>query len=150
VERFRGKLGGDEGERPLVELPFDAKAMFGKARAPVRGRVDGAEFRTTVAVYGGRSYVGFNAELRRRAGIEMGDDVEVELALDTEPREVELPPQLEARLVGDAAARAAFERLSYTHRREYAEWIAGAKREETRERRVDKALEMLRAGTKHP
>jgi hypothetical protein len=65
------------------------------------------------------------------------------LELDDAPREVELPPEL-------AEAREEFERLSYTHKREYAEWIAGAKREETRRRRAAKAVEMLRAGTKHP
>ena|SRR5436190_20289513 len=123
MKAFRARLG-DAGERPLVELPFDAKEAFGKARAPVRGRVNGTEFRTTVAVYGGRFYVGFKTELRRAAG-------------------VELPPEL-------AEAREEFERLSYTHKREYAEWITGAKREDTRRRRAVKAVEMLRAGMKHP
>jgi bifunctional DNA-binding transcriptional regulator/antitoxin component of YhaV-PrlF toxin-antitoxin module len=150
MERFRAKLGGDEGERPLVELPFDARATFGKARAPVRGRVNGAKFRSTVAVYGGHAYVGFNKELRERAGIAMGDDVEVELELDSEPREVELPPELERALAGDAEAKEAFDGLSYTHRREYAEWVAGARKPETRERRLGKAVEMLLAGAKHP
>jgi Bacteriocin-protection, YdeI or OmpD-Associated/Domain of unknown function (DUF1905) len=150
MERFRAKLGGAEGERPLVELPFDAKATFGKGRAPVRGRVNGADFRTTVAAYGGRSYVGFNTALRERAGIAMGDDVEVELELDDAPREVELPPELERLLAEDPESREFFDGLSYTHRREYAEWIASAKKEETRERRLGKAREMLRAGAKHP
>jgi bifunctional DNA-binding transcriptional regulator/antitoxin component of YhaV-PrlF toxin-antitoxin module len=150
MERFRARLGGEEGERPLVELPFDARASFGKARAPVRGRVNGVEFRNTVAVYGGRSYVGFNKELRERAGIEMGDDVEVELELDDAPREVELPPELEGLLAGDRKAREFFEGLSFTHRREYAEWIAGAKKDETRRRRLTRTHEMLRARKKHP
>jgi hypothetical protein len=150
VERFRAKLGGDDGEKPLVELPFDAKAALGKARAPVRGRVNGTGFRTTVAVYGGRSYVGFRTDLRERAGIATGDQVEVELELDDAPREVELPPDLEGLLAGDLKARAAFEGLSFTHRREYAEWIASAKKGETRHRRLAKAQQMLRAGTKHP
>jgi hypothetical protein len=150
MERFRAKLGGDDGERPLVELPFDAKATFGKARAPVRGTVNGTEFRSTVAVYGGKSYVGFRRELRDEAGIEIGDEVEVELELDDAPREVELPPELEGLLAGDLKARESFERLSYTHKREYAEWISEAKKEETRQRRLARAREMLRAGTKHP
>jgi Domain of unknown function (DUF1905) len=60
VERFTAILGGDAAERPVVELPFDAKERFGQARAPVRGTVRGADFRTTVAVYGGRCYLGFN------------------------------------------------------------------------------------------
>ena len=92
MERFTAILGGAEGERPVVEVPFDVKERFGRARAPVRGTVDGAAFRTTVAVYGGRYYLGFNKELRERAGIAIGDEVEVTLELDREPRTVEVPP----------------------------------------------------------
>jgi bifunctional DNA-binding transcriptional regulator/antitoxin component of YhaV-PrlF toxin-antitoxin module len=150
VVSFKAVLGGAEGERPLVELPFDAKERFGKARAPVRGTVNGAEFRTTVAVYGGVYLIGFNKEVRERAGIAIGDEVEVELELDDEPRTVEVPPALAAALDEDDKARAAFEGLSYTHRREYAEWIAEAKRDETRERRLAKAVTMLRDGVRSP
>ena len=150
VERFRAILGGDEGERPTLKLPFDAKARFGKARAPVRGTVNGTPFRTTVAVYGGLYLIGFNKELRGKAGIELGDEVAVELERDDEPRVVEVPPQLSAALEEDDQAQAVFDALSFTHRREYAEWISGAKREETRERRVRRAVTMLREGQKHP
>jgi hypothetical protein len=150
MERFMAVLGGAEGERPVVEVPFDVRQRFGKARAPVRGTVDGTEFRTTVAVYGGRYYLGFNKQLRDRAGIAMGDEVEVAIELDEEPRTVEVPPPLATALDDDPDARAAFERLSYTHRREYAEWISGAKREETVARRTHKAIEMLKSGTRSP
>jgi bifunctional DNA-binding transcriptional regulator/antitoxin component of YhaV-PrlF toxin-antitoxin module len=150
VERFTAILGGEDGERPVVELPFDVKERFGRARAPVRGTVEGAAFRTTVAVYGGRYYLGFNKELRERAGIAIGDEVEVALELDREPRTVEIPPALGAALEKDARAKAAFEGLSHTHRNEYARWIAEAKREETRERRIEKAVAMLRDGVRHP
>ena len=134
MERFAAVLGGDEGERPTVELPFDAKERLGKARAPVRGTVAGAPFRTTVAVY----------------GITIGDEVDVTLELDDEPRSVEPPPLLAAALEGDAEAKAAFRRLSYTHRREYADWISEAKREDTRIRRANKAVAMLRGGVRSP
>jgi hypothetical protein len=150
VESFRAVLGGAAGEAPTVELPFDAKQRFGKARAPVRGSVNGAEFRTTVAVYGGVHLIGFNKDVRERAGIAIGDEVEVMLERDDEPRTVDIPPALAAALEEDGEAKAAFEGLSYTHRREYAEWIAEAKREETRERRVAKAVEMLRDGVRSP
>lgn len=150
MDRFTAVLGGEEGERPIVELPFDAKERYGSARAPVRGTVNGAEFRTTVAAYSGIHLIGFNRELRDRAGIKIGDEVTVELERDDEPREVDVPPALQHALAGDPAARSAFEDLSYTHRREYAQWIAEAKREETRERRVIKAVGMLRAGERHP
>ena len=149
MDRFSAVLGGDDGERPTVELPFDAKESYGKARAPVRGRVNDIEFRTTVAVYSGVSLIGFNKRLREQAGIEIGDEVTVELERDDEPREVDVPPVLGEALAGDPAAAAVFEALSYTHRREYAEWIAQAKREGTRERRAAKALEMLKAGKRH-
>lgn len=150
MERFTAILGGEEGERPLVEVPFDVKERFGRARAPVRGTVDGADFRTTVAVYGGRYYLGFNKEIRDRAGIAIGDEVEVALELDREPRTVEVPPALAGALERDPQAKAAFDGLSYTHRNEYARWVAEAKRDETRERRVEKAVAMLRDGVRHP
>jgi hypothetical protein len=150
VERFTAILGGEAGERPLVEVPFDVKERFGRARAPVRGTVDGTDFRTTVAVYGGRYYVGFNKGVRDRAGIAIGDEVEVALEPDREPRTVEVPPPLAAVLEEDATAKAAFDGLSYTHRSEYARWIAEAKRHETRDRRVTKAVAMLRDGVRHP
>lgn len=150
VESFKAVLGGAEGERPTVELPFDAKERFGKARAPVRGSVNGAEFRTTVAVYGGVYLIGFNKDVRERAGIAIGDEVEVSLARDDEPRTVDIPPALAAALAEHSEAKAAFEGLSYTHRREYARWIAEAKRDETRERRVAKAVAMLREGVRTP
>jgi bifunctional DNA-binding transcriptional regulator/antitoxin component of YhaV-PrlF toxin-antitoxin module len=144
VDRFKAILGGEEGEAPTVELPFDVKERFGTARAPVRGTVNGTDYRTTVAVYGGVPLIGFRRELRERAGIEVGDEVEVTIELDEEPRTVELPPALETALDGDEEARATFDRLSYSHRREYAEWVAEAKRDDTRERRVAQTLEKLR------
>jgi Bacteriocin-protection, YdeI or OmpD-Associated/Domain of unknown function (DUF1905) len=150
VERFTAVLGGKEGERPTVVLPFDAKERYGKARAPVRGTVNGVEFRTTVAAHSGVHLIGFNKTLREQAGIAIGDEVTVELARDVEPREVDAPPELEQALAGDPATRATFDGLSYTHRREYAQWIAEAKRDETRKRRAAKALEMLKAGKPRP
>jgi bifunctional DNA-binding transcriptional regulator/antitoxin component of YhaV-PrlF toxin-antitoxin module len=146
VERFKAILGGEDGEAPTIELPFDAKERFGKARAPVRGTVNGTDYRTTVAVYGGVYLIGFRRELRERAGIELGDEVEVTVELDEAPRTVELPRALEAALDSDEGARAAFDGLSYSHRREYAEWIAEAGRADTRDRRVAQTLEKLREG----
>lgn len=150
MESFKAILGGEEGERPTVELPFDGKERFGKARAPVRGTVNGTRFRTTVAVYGGVYMIGFNKDLRERAGIKIGDAVDVTIELDDQPRTVEVPPALAAALADNREAGVAFDDLSYSHRREYAQWVAEAKREETRERRVAKAVEMLRSGVRSP
>lgn len=143
-------LGGEEGERPTVVLPFDAKQRYGKARAPVRGTVNGAAFRTTVAVYSGVHLIGLNKEVRERAGVEIGDEVTVELERDDEPREVDVPPELQQALSANSEARTAFDGLSYTHRREYAQWISEGKRPDTRQRRAARALEMLETGRRHP
>jgi len=149
AETFEGTLK-QEGSGTLLEVPFDVRAAFGKARAPVRGTVNGHPFRTTVAVYGGRYFLGFRREIREAAGFGDGDRLSVVLELDDEPRTVELPAELEAVLAADSEARAAFDRLSYTHRREYAEWVSGAKRGETRRARMERTAAMLRDGVKHP
>jgi hypothetical protein len=136
-------------ERHVV-VPFDVRALWGEARPPVRGTVNGVPFRSRLAVYGGETVLGFTNAFRSEAGIVAGDEVEVVIERDDEPREVEVPPALQARLDADEVARDAYEKLSFTHRREYANWIAEAKRDETRERRAGKAIELLRQGVKTP
>jgi Bacteriocin-protection, YdeI or OmpD-Associated/Domain of unknown function (DUF1905) len=135
---------------PAAAVVLDAEQIAvlgeGKKRFPVVATVNGHTFRTTVAPMGGEFLVGLNKAVREAAGVEKDSTVEVVLALDTAPREVEVPPALAAALEGDAEAKATFDALSYTHRKEYARWIEEAKRDETRERRVVKALELLREG----
>jgi Bacteriocin-protection, YdeI or OmpD-Associated/Domain of unknown function (DUF1905) len=143
VPRFRAELER-RGPGNFVEISFDPREVFGEARPPVRGTVNGFAFRGRVAKYGGQYLLGFRREIREGAGITEGDVVELALELDTEPREVEVPPDLEAAF--DNETRAAFERMSYSHRKDYADWIEEAKRPETRARRVAKAVEMIRAG----
>jgi len=131
-------------------VPLDVRALWGEARPPVRGTVNGVPFRSRLAVYGGETMLGLTNAFRASAGIAEGDEVEVVIERDDAPREVEVPPALQAALEGDAIARAAYERLSFTHRREYANWIAEAKQEKTRSRRTERALEMLREGVRTP
>jgi hypothetical protein len=123
-----------------------AEVGEGAKRFPVVATVNGYTWRTSVARMGGEFLVGLNREVRQGAGVAAGDQVDVILELDAAPREVEMPPALAAALAQDAQARAAFEKLAFTHRKEYARWVAEAKREETRERRVQQALEMIKAG----
>ena len=131
-------------------MPLDVRALWGEARPPVRGTVNGVPFRSRLAVYGGETMLGLTNAFRASAGIVEGDEVDVVIERDDEPREVEVPPALQARLDADEIARAAFEKLSFTHRREYANWIAEAKKEDTRDRRAGRAIEMLREGVKTP
>jgi hypothetical protein len=141
--RFSGTVEPARGGGHFVVVPFDVKAEFGESRPPVRGTVNGVALRTRLMVYGGVTYLGLRNDFLAETGLDLGDAVDVELERDDAPREVELPPELEAALA-DAQVRAAFEKLSFTHRREYAEWVAEAKRAETRERRVAQTVEKLR------
>jgi Bacteriocin-protection, YdeI or OmpD-Associated/Domain of unknown function (DUF1905) len=138
------------GPAAAVVLDDEQVAAVGEGakRFPVRARVNGHQWRTSVARMGGESLVGLNREVRERAGVQAGDAVTVRLELDTAPREVEVPEALREALAGDEQARSAFESMAYTHRKEFARWVAEAKREETRQRRVSQALEMLREGKK--
>ena len=145
TQRFTATL-----EERHVVVPLDPRALWGEARPPVAGTVNGVPFRTRLMVYGGQTVLGLTNAIRAQAGLTTGDAVEIVIDRDDAPREVEVPPALQAVLDGDPDARRAFERLSFTHRREYAEWIAEAKRDQTRERRAAKALEMLRGGIKTP
>ena len=150
MPRFTATLEDVGSGGRWVTVTFDGREEFGAARAPVKGTINGTPFRSRLAVYGGVTYLGLRREIRDAAGIEVGDEVDVMLERDDEPREVELPPALAEALERDDEARRAYEALSFTHRKEYADWIAEAKRDETRDRRVEKALTMLREGTKTP
>jgi hypothetical protein len=149
MERVEGVVEAAGRGGHVVELPLDVPALFGARRPPVRGTVNGAPFRSTIAVYGGRYLLGLNREVRETAGgVGAGDTVVIELGRDDEERTVEVPDDLRAAL--DADLLAFFDSLSFTHRREYVEWIEEAKREETRRRRVEKAVELLRGHVRTP
>ena len=136
------------GPAAAVVLDDEDVAAVGEGakRFPVVATVNGYTWRTTVTRMRGEFVLGLNRGVRQEAGVEAGDAVEVKLELDTAPREVEVPEALTSALAADSEARAAFDRLAYTHRKEYARWIDEAKRHETRQRRVAQALEMLRQG----
>lgn len=118
----------------------------GAKRFPVAATVNGFTWRTTVTRMRGEFMLGLSRAVRDAAGVQAGNQVEVTLGLDTAPREVEVPEALARALATDTEAKAAFDALAYTHRKEYCRWIEEAKRPQTRERRVAQALEMLRAG----
>ena len=138
------------GSGHLLEIPFDVKAKWGKARVPVAATINDHTFRSTVAVYDGRYLLGLNRKVREAAGVGQGDRVVVDLELDTAERTVEPPPELHAAFAREPELRAFFESLSFTHRKGYVRWIEEAKREETRRARAAKAVAMLRNGVKTP
>lgn len=142
---------GGSGGGAVVRLPDDVAASFGTRRAVrVKGTLDGVAYRSNLMPMGGGAFcLGVHKATREAVRRTFGDTVTVTIERDDEPREVVVPPDLRAALDADPEANAAWERLAPSHRREHANAIAEAKRPETRERRVAKALEMLR-GTSPP
>jgi hypothetical protein len=147
VIRFQAQL---QPRGPAAAVILDdaqvAEVGEGAKRFPVVATVNGYTWRTSVTRMKGEFLLGLNREVRDSAGVQAGDQVEVAVELDTAPREVEVPEALAVALAASPDAGAAFERLAFTHRKEYCRWVADAKREETRDRRVQQALEMLRTG----
>lgn len=126
----------------MIALPFDPRHVFGKARAPVRVAINGHEYRSTVAVMSGRTFVPLRRSHREAAGLRAGEPFEVTLTLDTDPRTVDPPDDLRAALAA-AGAWPRWEQLSFTNRREQVEAVEGAKKPETRERRIVRCVEMV-------
>ncbi len=118
----------DAGNRPLVKVTLDGRYSFVY----------------TVGVMAGKHMIGFSSAHRAASGFAGGDEVEVSLEVETAPREVEVPPELAAALAADPVAAAAFDKLAFSHRKEHARAIADAKAAETKQRRVEKTLAMLR------
>jgi hypothetical protein len=130
-----------------IQVPDEVVAALGSGRRPpVRVTINGYTYRSTVAVMGGVSMVGVSAEHRAGAGVAGGDQVEVDLELDTAPREVEVPADLAAALDAEPAARGTFDGLSYSNRSWHVLQVTGAKTEETRQRRIARSVEALKQG----
>jgi hypothetical protein len=147
VIRFRAQL---QRRGPAAAVVLDeiqvATVGEGAKRFPVVATVNGYTWQTSVSRMGGEFLLGLNREVRTAAGVQAGDAAEVIIELDETTREVDVPADLAAALAADPQAAASFERMAYTHRKEYCRWIDDAKRAETRLRRVAQAVEMIRAG----
>ena len=152
VKRFRAKLQQDDSSTATaVTIPFDVQKTFGtRARVPVRGTINGFPFRTSIFPMGGCFLMVVNRQLREGAGVKAGETVTVVVERDTEPRVVTPPADLARAIKANKDAQALWDKLSYTHKREHVEAIEGAKRPETRQRRIERAVEMLAAGKKEP
>lgn len=146
---FRIKLEGYEGSSAAgIIVPFDVEKVFGtRARVPVRGTINGYPYRSSIFPKGdGRHYMVINRETREGAKVKAGDTVSFVMERDEEPRFVTPPPELARALRANKTAKAAWDKLSYTRRKEHARAVEEARRPETRARRVEKAVEELSAG----
>ena len=135
-----------------VDFPYDVKEMFGtRGNVKVKITYDGIPHRGLLTNMGGSChFLGINKELRAKIGKAPGESVFITLQRDTEERIVEIPGDLAAAFAANPAAQARYDKLSYTHRKEYVRWITETKRPETRTGRVFKTIEMLMNGKKNP
>ncbi|NDL56497.1 DUF1905 domain-containing protein [Phytoactinopolyspora sp. XMNu-373] len=129
--------------RGLEVPPEVVEALGGGARPPVTITLNGHSWKSRIAIMRGRHLLGLSNANRQAAGVAIGDEVEVELELDTEPRVVVEPPDFASALDDDPIARAAYDNLSYSRKREHVRAIESAKKPDTRRRRIEKALAAL-------
>jgi hypothetical protein len=147
---FTATITGEGSEYYFI-VPVDIQAVFGRHRPPVRVTIRGHTYRTTPARYGGEYFIVVNrANREAMGGLDHGDRVRIRIELDTDPRVVEPPPELADTLAGSPKANAIFEKLSFSHQKAYADWVAEAKRAETRARRAAESVTRLLAGRKEP
>jgi hypothetical protein len=145
--RFRTTIVQSGKNTTGIQVPDEVVEALGSGRRPaVKVTVNGYSYRSTVASMGGVFMVSLSAEHRAGAGVGGGDEVEVDLELDSAPREVTVPPELVAALDAEPAARATFDGLSYSNKSWHVLQVTGAKTEETRQRRIARSVEALKQG----
>jgi len=149
--RFKAIIQAGMGGGAGVLFPYDVEKEFGtKASVPVKSTIDGVPYTGSLMNCGLASHsLGVLKGIREKIGKGPGDEIEVVVWKDEAERTVEVPAEFK-RLMNQEGLLAVFEKLSYTNRKEYCRWITGAKREETRQMRLKKSVEMLRKGVKTP
>jgi hypothetical protein len=146
-QTFTAVIQNAGGGGAFVEVPFDVEAAFASKRPRIRAVIEGIPYRGILTRMGTECHIlGIRKEIREQAGKTFGDDVTVTVEPDAEPRLVEIPADLLQELKKDREAQAFFDKLSYTHQKEYVTWITAAKKEETRQNRIVKTIEMLKKG----
>jgi hypothetical protein len=145
--RFRATVEQAGRTATGIEVPETVVEGLGAGkRPPVRVTINGYTYRSTVASMGGRFMVGVSAENREASGVAGGDVVDVDIELDTAPREVTVPKDFAAALKKDPSAKKTFDRLSYSNKGWHVQSVEGAKTDETRQRRIAKSIGVLREG----
>jgi len=134
-----------DGSMCFIPVTFDPKPVFGTARAPVKVTLNGYSYRSTIAIMGGQACIPLRRSNREAAHLKGGETLDVRLDFDSAPRVVAPPADLVKVLKAAAPVWDRWRTLSYTHQREYAEWIEGAKKPETRAKRLAEAVRRIRA-----
>lgn len=146
-QTFKAVIQNAGGGGAFVEVPFDVEKELGAKKPRIQATIDGVPYRGILARMGGEHHLLIILKgIREQIGKTFGDEITITIEADTEPREIEIPDDLAKELRREKEAKAFFDKLSYTHRKEYVTWINGAKKEETRRNRIAKAVEMLKQG----
>ena len=146
---FTAVIQNAGGGGAFVEVPFDVEKAFGAKKPRVKAMIEGVPYRGLLVRMGGPNHILIILNgIREQIGKTFGDEVKIIVEPDTEPRVVEIPKDLLKALKKDKEARIIFDKLAYTHRREYVMWINEAKRDETRQNRIVKTIEILKMGKK--
>ena len=141
---FKAVINAGDGGGAWVDVPFDVEKAFAKKRVPIRATIDGVPYRGSLVRMGGDCHMLLILKaIREKIGKQAGDKVSVTLQEDQAPRKVEIPADVQRALRLKPRAGDFFGKLAYSHQREYVQWIEGAKRVETRERRIEKMITLL-------
>jgi hypothetical protein len=145
--KLRATILGTGATAAGIEIPAAVVDELGAGKRPkVKATINGYTYRSSIAPMGGTFMLGVSNEVRREAGVAAGEEVDLELILDTEPRVVEVPPDLAAALDASSQARHTFDALNYSNQRRYVDAINALKSAEARARRIAKTVEELAAG----
>jgi hypothetical protein len=146
---FTAVIQNAGGGGAFVEVPFDVEKAFGSKKPRVKALIERVEYRGTLVRMGTTCHLLLILKsIREQAGKTFGDEVKVTVEADVEERVVAVPVELKRAFRSEKEARVVFDKLSYTHQKEYVNWINEAKKEETRRNRIVKAIEMLKKGKK--
>ena len=133
------------GGGAFVEVPFDVEATFGSKRPKVKALIEGVPYRGTLVRMGSENHILIILKsIREQVGKTFGDEIKVSVEADVEERVATVPAELKRVFKSDKEAKSAFEKLSYSHQKEYVKWIEEAKKAETRARRVEQAIQLLK------
>ena len=148
-QTFTAEIKNAGGGGAFVDVPFDVEQVFGSKRPKIKATIDGVPYRGLLVRMGSENHILLVLKsIREKIGKTFGDMVKVTVELDSEPRVIEIPKDFLNELKKDKAAKDFFEKLSFTHKREYVNWINEARKEETRANRVLKTITMLKQGKK--
>ena len=144
IKKFKYKLESPHGAAvSFIRMPFDVKEVFGKGRVPVNLTVNGYTYRTTICHMGDVWGVPLRKEHRENAKVGFGDVVQISVEADTAARVVDVPSGLK-KFLRSQKVWELFDKLAYTHKKEFVQWVTEAKKEETRDARKHKMVEMLK------